>query len=85
MLEEQRGFEKKKKPCQRGMADGRKEIGNRSQNHSGMCRLWKTVHKVPRTDGCNPKTKKASGEKSLEKYMKGRHHLKRNHTHRKKL
>ena len=58
---------------------GKKEIGDRSQNHSGMCRLWKTLHKVPRTDGCNPKTK-ASVEKSLEQYMNGPHLLKRNLT-----
>ena len=30
-----------------------------------------------RTDGCNPKTQ-ASGEKSLQKYMNGPHHFKRN-------
>ena len=36
--------------------------------------------KVPRTDGCIPKTK-ASGEKSLEKYMNGPHHFKRSLTH----
>ena len=41
---------------------------------------WKTQHKVSRTHGCSPKTK-ASGEKSLEKYMDGPHHLKRNSTH----
>ena len=45
-----------------------------------MCRLWKTQHKVPGTDGCNPKTT-ASGEKSLDKYMNGPHHLKRNLIH----
>ena len=45
-----------------------------------MCRLWRTLHKVPRTDGCNPKTK-ASGEKILEKYMNGPHHFKRHLTH----
>ena len=41
-----------------------------SQNHSGMCRLWKTQPKLPRTHGRIPKTK-ASGKKSLEKYING--------------
>ena len=61
------------------MAGGQKEIGDRSQNYSGMCRQWMTQHKVPRTVGCMPKTK-ASGKKSLEKYMNGPHHFKKSPT-----
>ena len=62
------------------MVDGRKEIGDQSQNHSGMCRLWKTQHKSSQNRWMQSKNK-ASGEKSLENYMNGPHHLKRNLTH----
>ena len=47
-----------------------RKIGDRSQNHTGVCRLWKIQHKAPRTDGRIPKTK-AGGKESLEKYMNG--------------